>query len=76
MTSGRDRFSDRFLAELRNRVPLAGVVGCYLRLVQRCRVLIWLCPFHGERSPSFTVVRPRGSIIASAVVRTAMLSIS
>jgi DNA primase catalytic core len=60
MTSGRDRFSDRFLAELRDRVPLADVVGRHVRLVQRGRELLGLCPFHGERSPSFTVVEAKG----------------
>ena len=54
------RFSDRFLAELRDRVPLGDVVARHVALMRRGRELIGLCPFHGERSPSFTVVEAKG----------------
>jgi DNA primase len=60
MTSGSRRFSDRFLTELRDRVPLGDLVGRYVRLVRRGRELIGLCPFHSERSPSFAVVEAKG----------------
>jgi DNA primase len=60
MTSGRRRFSDRFLADLRDRVPLADVVGRHVRLARQGRELVGLCPFHGERSPSFTVAEAKG----------------
>lgn len=60
MTSGRRRFPDRLLAELRDRVPLGDVVGRHVRLVRQGRELVGLCPFHGERSPSFAVVEAKG----------------
>ncbi len=60
MPSGRRRFPDRFLAELRDRVPLSDVVGRHVRLVRQGRELVGLCPFHGERSPSFAVVEAKG----------------
>jgi DNA primase len=60
MTSGKRRFADRFLAELRDRVPLGDVVGRHVRLVRQGRELVGLCPFHGERSPSFAVVEAKG----------------
>ena len=60
MKNGRRRYSDRLLAELRDRVPLGDVVGRHVRLVRRGRELVGLCPFHGERSPSFSVVETKG----------------
>jgi len=60
MTKGRRRFPDRFLAELRDRVPLGDVVGRHVCLVRQGRELIGLCPFHGECSPSFAVVEAKG----------------
>jgi DNA primase len=60
MTSDRRRFSDRFLAELRDRVPLADVVARHVHLHRRGREMVGLCPFHGERSPSFAVVEAKG----------------
>ena len=60
MTSGKRRFPDRFLAELRDRVPLGDVVGLHVRLVRQGRELVGLCPFHAERSPSFAVVETKG----------------
>jgi DNA primase len=60
MTNSRRRFADRFLVELRDRVPLAYVVGRHVRLVRQGRELVGLCPFHGERSPSFAVVEAKG----------------
>lgn len=60
MTNDRRRFPDRFLAELRDRVSLGDVVRRHVRLVRQGRELVGLCPFHGERSPSFTVVEAKG----------------
>lgn len=53
-------FPDSFLEELRNRVPLSGVVGRSVRLVKRGREFTGLCPFHNEKSPSFTVNDDKG----------------
>jgi DNA primase len=49
------RFSPRFLDELRARVSLEAVIGRRVRLVRRGRELTGLCPFHQEKTPSFTV---------------------
>lgn len=76
MRNGRRRFSDRFLAELRDRVPLGNVVGRHVRLVRQGRELVGLCAFHEERSPSFAVVETKGFYIASAAPLTAMRSTS
>ncbi|HEX6959090.1 MAG TPA: DNA primase [Ferrovibrio sp.] len=53
-------FPDSFLEELRNRVPLSGVVGRSVRLIKRGREFTGLCPFHNEKTPSFTVNDDKG----------------
>ena len=53
-------FTDSFLEEIRNRVPLSGVVGRSVRLIKRGREFTGLCPFHNEKSPSFTVNDDKG----------------
>ncbi len=46
---------ESFLAELRARVPVSSVVGRRVALVKAGRELQGLCPFHNEKTPSFTV---------------------
>ncbi|MGD9743069.1 MAG: DNA primase [Dongiaceae bacterium] len=53
-------FPPQFLDEIRARVPLAGVIGRKVRLVKRGREYSGLCPFHNEKSPSFTVNEEKG----------------
>lgn len=53
-------FPDSFLEELRNRLPLSGVIGRSVRLIKRGREFTGLCPFHNEKSPSFTVNDDKG----------------
>lgn len=53
-------FPPRFLDELRARVSLAEVVGRHMRLIKRGREYIGLCPFHNEKTPSFSVVEDKG----------------
>ncbi|MEM7494567.1 MAG: DNA primase [Myxococcota bacterium] len=40
---------------VKERVDVAGVIGRYVRLRKRGRNLVGLCPFHGEKTPSFYV---------------------
>ena len=47
--------SPKFLEEIRTRVTLSETVGRSVKLVRRGREQIGLCPFHNEKSPSFTV---------------------
>ncbi len=44
-----------FLDELKARVSLAEVIGKHVRLIRRGRQYQGLCPFHGEKTPSFHV---------------------
>ncbi|HEX9701249.1 MAG TPA: DNA primase [Rhodospirillales bacterium] len=53
-------FSDQFLEELRGRAGLAGVIGRRVRLQKKGREHLGLCPFHKEKTPSFTVNEEKG----------------
>lgn len=46
---------DSFIQELLARVDVVDVVGRYVQLRKGGANLIGLCPFHNEKSPSFTV---------------------
>lgn len=53
-------FSDAFLDDLRSRVDLAALVGRRVALKKAGREHSGLCPFHNEKSPSFTVNEDKG----------------
>ncbi len=53
-------FSPQFLDEIRARVPLAETIGRRVRLARRGREHVGLCPFHNEKTPSFTVSEDKG----------------
>jgi DNA primase len=53
-------FSPQFLDELRARLSLADVIGKRVRLTRRGREHLGLCPFHKEKTPSFTVNEDKG----------------
>lgn len=46
---------DSFIQDLLTRVDVADVVGRYVQLKKGGVNLLGLCPFHNEKSPSFTV---------------------
>ncbi len=46
---------ENIIEEIRQRTDLVEVVGEYLSLERRGKNMIGLCPFHGEKTPSFTV---------------------
>ncbi len=49
------RFSDELLERIRHAAPLELVVEDYVALKKSGRHLKGLCPFHAEKTPSFTV---------------------
>ncbi|MBM3732618.1 MAG: DNA primase [Acidimicrobiia bacterium] len=53
-------FPAAFLDELKARVGLAAIVGKRVRLIKRGREHLGLCPFHKEKTPSFTVNEDKG----------------
>jgi len=50
----------RFLEELNSKISLAQVVGKKVKLTKRGREYIGLCPFHHEKTPSFSVSEEKG----------------
>jgi len=48
------------LEEFKARLPLAEIVARWVKLTRRGREWVGLCPFHGEKTPSFTVVEDKG----------------
>lgn len=48
-------FDTDFLERLRDNLPVSEVVGRRVRLTRRGREHSGLCPFHNEKTPSFTV---------------------
>ena len=54
-------FPDGFLQELKMRNDLAEVAAPYVNLKRRGRNLVGLCPFHGEKTPSFNIYTENGS---------------
>ncbi|GAB4171046.1 MAG: DNA primase [Thalassobaculales bacterium] len=49
-----------FLEEIRGRVAVSEVVGKRVRLTRKNREFSGLCPFHNEKTPSFTVNDEKG----------------
>ena len=49
------RFSDEFLSEVRDRNDIVDVISPYVDLRVRGSLATGLCPFHNEKTPSFTV---------------------
>lgn len=49
------RLSDAWLEDLRSRVPIEEVVGEYVPLKQKGKRFWGCCPFHNEKTPSFSV---------------------
>lgn len=48
-------FDESFLQELRSRADIESTISPYVTLKRRGRLLTGLCPFHNEKTPSFTV---------------------
>lgn len=59
MTNDLD-INDSVLAELRSAADIVEVIGDHTRLKKAGRSWKGLCPFHNERTPSFTVDRDKG----------------
>ncbi|WP_130472221.1 DNA primase [Candidatus Magnetaquicoccus inordinatus] len=53
-------YPERFLEELSERADMLDVVGQYVRLKKQGVNWLGLCPFHNEKTPSFTVRPDQG----------------
>ncbi|MBI2369176.1 MAG: DNA primase [Deltaproteobacteria bacterium] len=49
------RVADELIAEIRQRTSIVQVIADYVALRKAGRNYVGLCPFHAERTPSFTV---------------------
>jgi DNA primase len=54
------RFGDDKIEEVRSRADIVEVVGAHVRLRRAGRNFVGLCPFHNEKTPSFSVNAERG----------------
>ena len=46
---------DGFLQDLKLRNDMTEVASSYVNLKRRGRNMVGLCPFHGEKTPSFNI---------------------
>ncbi len=53
--------SEEFLSQLRDRTDIEDLLSSYMTLKRRGKNLVGLCPFHSEKTPSFTVYPDNGS---------------
>jgi DNA primase len=52
--------SDTQIEQVRSRADIVEVIGAHVRLRKAGRNFVGLCPFHGEKTASFTVNREKG----------------
>ena len=48
-------YPDELIEEVRERNPVVDVIGSYVHLQKKGANYFGLCPFHNEKSPSFSV---------------------
>jgi len=53
------RFDDHFLDEVRAATDIVELIGPYVKLKKKGKNWFGLCPFHNEKTPSFSVNRER-----------------
>ncbi len=54
------RFEEHFLEEVRAASDIIDVISPYVKLKKKGKNWFGLCPFHNEKTPSFSVQRERG----------------
>lgn len=52
---GFTAFPEGFIQELKARNDITDVISTYVNLKKRGRNMVGLCPFHGEKTPSFNI---------------------
>jgi len=54
------RYDDNALEQVRQRADIVEIIGAHVRLRRTGRNFVGLCPFHNEKTPSFSVNPERG----------------
>ncbi|MDD6351896.1 MAG: DNA primase [Lachnospiraceae bacterium] len=54
------RYSDEIIEEVREKNDILDVIGQYVHLERRGSTYFGLCPFHSEKTPSFSVTPSKG----------------
>jgi DNA primase len=54
------RYGDNQIEEVRSRADIVEIIGSHVRLRKAGRNWVGLCPFHNEKTPSFSVNAERG----------------
>ena len=49
------KISEQSIEQIRNRADIIDIISSYVELKKRGRNFFGLCPFHGEKTPSFSV---------------------
>ena len=52
--------SDDIITQFNNKIRLSDFLGRYIKLVQRGEEFLAKCPFHNEKTPSFSVNDHKG----------------
>lgn len=66
------RIPEDFISEVRSNVNIVDVISQYVSLEKKGKDYIGLCPFHQEKTPSFTVNADKQFLSALVVVRVEM----
>lgn len=68
------RFSSEFIEQVRQANDIVSVISDYVTLKRQGRNFWACCPFHNEKTASFSVAADKDSFIALAAMLTAMSS--
>ena len=53
--------NEYFIRELKNKITLSQLLGRYIKVTKKGGTYLALCPFHGEKTPSFNIDDNRGA---------------